>query len=549
MSSSLGVKKPAFKSKRPASSSSAAVKRAPPCVALDKDRAAKMTLEEIMAANPIRASDVKMVSDSPGNYAVVTYWWGCGNANKNTQLPCPEDVVPGQPLKQEPIKFEKMIARFGKTCRKAKCHYLAKEYPEFAVPGGYQKAINAKPLFIKAALETAKGRGLGGVLYIDGDMDMKTCPLVFNMRDVDVALRGWNIDPRSSQRAMETGNICFDPTVLETSGGTMFFSTSPASFNLLDMWILQSAKDAKKGKADDRILSELIYANRLNVSMNIIQLPIEYLWLSQYYDDFHADGAERALITHPLCLTGEERAADQGAATNRAPKLYERTVEQNIECGGHGGVFYERVFFESEEMAVEFKPYLDYIRGTVLYKDEDEPIPAMYVVPWKEGFGKHTVTVNTNFEALKEFKASESAPRLTAPFSVNGKLVDVPFIELNAKDPRTDIVRILHHLVNHGEYVVYYPTKKNAAVNGALDKITKVMEYPQKKATPQFVAVNVSDNEFRPNIDPKEPLLFAPGCPVLVKMLLMCKTPANINDIFRSSYIFWSRIRCEWIDA
>lgn len=35
------------------------------------------------------------------------------------------------------------------------------------MPGGYQMAINAKPLFIKKALDLCGGRGC---LYIDGDM-------------------------------------------------------------------------------------------------------------------------------------------------------------------------------------------------------------------------------------------------------------------------------------------------------------------------------------------------------------------------------------------
>ena len=293
------------------------------CKTIDIEVAKKMTLEEIMAANPIVDKDLKLIPGSSSTYAVVTYWWGCGNINRNTQLPCPEDIKEalgwGEELDitMQPVKYEAMIHRFGQVCAKAKCHYIAKQYPEFAVPGGYQKAINAKPLFIKEALDAAKKMGLRGVLYIDGDMDMLTCPKVFDMPDIDVALRGWNMDPRSSAKAVRTGKICFDSHVLETSGGTMFFSTSEQSYYLLDAWARLSASPGRIGKADDRILSELITANDLHISMNIVQLPIEYLWLSQAYDDKKGpikQWRKGALITHPYCLTGEERAADQGAA-------------------------------------------------------------------------------------------------------------------------------------------------------------------------------------------------------------------------------------------
>jgi len=82
------------------------------------------------------------------NFVVITYWWGKGNLNKNTQRPCPEDYKQGDELDLNPITFDKMINNWIKMCKKNKCNYMAIEYPEFAVKGGYQKAINFKPEFI-----------------------------------------------------------------------------------------------------------------------------------------------------------------------------------------------------------------------------------------------------------------------------------------------------------------------------------------------------------------------------------------------------------------
>jgi len=45
-----------------------------------------------------------------------------------------------------------MIEKWQRECEKFNCNHMAVEYPEFALPGGYQLAINAKPLFIKKAL-------------------------------------------------------------------------------------------------------------------------------------------------------------------------------------------------------------------------------------------------------------------------------------------------------------------------------------------------------------------------------------------------------------
>jgi hypothetical protein len=66
--------------------------------------------------------------------------------------------------------------------------------------------------------------------------------------------RNWNSDPRSKDTYLD-GEICFDPYIFETSGGTMFFADTPMSRRLLDDWWTETADPKSNGKADDRILS------------------------------------------------------------------------------------------------------------------------------------------------------------------------------------------------------------------------------------------------------------------------------------------------------
>ena len=94
-----------------------------------------------------------------------------------------------------PVQFEEMIEKWESACRNSNCNFLSVEYPQFAAENGYQLAINAKPLFIKKALESCGGRA---VLYIDGDMFVRKYPQIFDMRDeIDFMARSWYIDPRS----------------------------------------------------------------------------------------------------------------------------------------------------------------------------------------------------------------------------------------------------------------------------------------------------------------------------------------------------------------
>ncbi|NDB80831.1 hypothetical protein EB155_13305, partial [archaeon] len=235
-----------------------------------------------------------------------------------------------------------MISNWEKSCRENNCNYLAVEYPEFTQEGGYQLAINAKPKFIEKALELCEGRS---VLYIDGDMNIREYPGIFDMKNVDFMARGWWIDPRSSYKApsiLETveeqrdkgiePTVTYDPYNFETSGGTMFFSGSQEAKRLIKIWIETAEKPINKGKADDRVLSLVFNTKGVLTWIRVIQLPIEYLWLTLDYDDrlleivydYNREEMESTIfIDHPECLTSEDTATGAGASSDRQPKFYE----------------------------------------------------------------------------------------------------------------------------------------------------------------------------------------------------------------------------------
>jgi len=188
------------------------------CKKLDNQYYHKNTCNQV--ANIVFSATKKPTIVNPNsNFVIVTYWWGRGNYSRNTAKPCPSveyPVIDPKDITRQPIKYEEMIDNWEKACRKANCNYLAVEYPEFAVKGGYQLAINAKPLFIKRALELCDGRA---VVYIDGDMVVHKYPSIFDIKDYDFMARHWNMDGRSSKNYNKI--VCFDMTIFETSGGIM----------------------------------------------------------------------------------------------------------------------------------------------------------------------------------------------------------------------------------------------------------------------------------------------------------------------------------------
>ena len=295
------------------------------------------------------------------------------------------------------VSFDEMIEQWRSECERNNCNHMAVEFPDFVGAKGYQMAINAKPLFIRKALEVIRaqqsqedivpnallhpvdGQGVckwidldkklpRSVVYIDGDMYIKQYPAIFDMVDVDYMARGWWCDPRASTRVLES--ITYDPYTFETSGGIMYFSQSAEAMNLLDIWITITESPSQAGKADDRLISLIFNTKKLLLQMKIIQLPVEYLWLSLSYDMLTLERSDHTgepvddlidiYVEHPECLTSEDTAAGSGASNSRQPKFY-NYLEENIDPVSEQ--FNEFIMFPNKEIAKGFEKYLTYMKG------------------------------------------------------------------------------------------------------------------------------------------------------------------------------------------
>jgi len=399
----------------------------------------------------------------------------------------------------QPRKFEQMIDTWIETCKKANCNYLVVEYP--IGREDYQNGINAKPAFIRKALDACPGKG---VLYIDGDMYINKYPSVFDIKNVDYMARGWNIDPRSSTKY--NTDVCFDPYIFETSGGTMFFGNTDLSRQLLDQWNSAMNDSKNKGKAEDRIISMIVTETGYALKANMIQLPIEYLWLTDIYagrDPVDVSPAN-AIIEHPACLTGEERAGDQGAASNRTPDGYDAKISNKIECERRGGIFYEFIFFPKQEMASGFKPYLEYLKCAKNFTTNES---LFEVVPFDDKYGRYNTIAYENDSKARTLNVEGTS------------VTDLP---LTATVPE-----ILAHLYKGHD----------VRLGGTIEK----------PANAEFVATNLGTetNHYfaAPSIDVSKPMYITCSNLIIQHLLRMCKDLSDINTHLRESYVFVSRIR------
>ena len=508
--------------------------------------------------NAFKAKLNKKISE---NLSIVSHIQGISNLNE-TEI---QNMSMNQILHKifrfvEPIKFGEMIKNWKQSCRKNNCNYLVVEYPEFAEPGGYQMAINAKPLFIKKALELCGGRS---VLYIDGDMCIKKYPHIFDMPDVDFMARGWWMDPRANDGLDES--FVVDPYLFETSGGTMYFSNSMEAYFLLKLWIEESAKEKNKGKADDRILSLVFAIRKLLFSMKIIQLPIEYLWLSLSYDDYMPDKyfnnknmmKETIFIEHPECLTSEDTATSSGASNDRLPNTY-RAIEEYVYPISEE--FHEYVFFPNTLMRDQFKDYLNYMKKTqyiydgnkflieqkfIFKEDKTKNEYPLYVTPFENNFGKRNDVAKKNKNIIDKNKWW---------FDTNVIQDDIVLIneDLNDED---DLIPFIIKLLSENKSVFYNPSNMDGH-NPFYKKIFDEKYEFYKNF--EFVYVGMDhfttsnydmiSNDFKRGIQINQPIFFRPN-DVLIKFLYMFKYLSDLSEMLDYGYYhFISRVRITFLE-
>lgn len=519
------------------------------------------------------------------NFVVATYWWGTGNLNRNTQLPCYDDTIEAiklqlrselekedtdyqelraqynvvdiqyeknptpemkAKLKQEDSKlrayldqyyekdhikkviaaryeaeiakfkasgtyreritFDEMIAIWEEQCRKIGVNYVATMYPFDR--SQYQEGINGKPLFIKKCLEVCQGKA---IVYIDGDMFINQYPYLFEIGNVDFMGQGWNIDPRSSPEYKT--DICFDPYVFETSGGTMYFANTPMSHRILDEWIQTAALPINQKKADDRVLSMMFTQKGFMQRMSLIQLPIEYLWLTNKYMAFHSgEDADvcNSIIEHPACLTSEEGAKEQGAGSNRSPDGYQEAINDQIKCERYGGRFYEYIYFDDERMVGSFAPFLKYMRHA---KNMETGNPLFSVVSFADKYGEFNEIATRNLTA---------ASSIQVPTPTQQSVVTLPL--------ETPIPEILARLSRGFDVQLGDDATP-------LEDATDI----RCKNIAQQPGIYVTEIQ----VDTTAPIYISHTNSVVKHLLAMCDTLADINKHLQQSYIFISRIR--WV--
>lgn len=409
--------------------------------------------------------------------------------------------------------FPQMIEEWESYCVKTNVNSVS-HLVDITDRSHYQVGINAKPLFILQLLDVLKTMdpvNPKGVLYIDGDMWMHKYPAICDLEGIDFMARGWNIDPRAKEKAL--AKPFYDPFTLETSGGTMYFGNTEAARKLLRDWA--AASEEQIGKADDRILSQVFTMNSTVVSTNVIQLPIEYLWLTDLYASFTEKLAtagtsiEKAIIEHPYCLTGEERAADQGAAQDRGPANYEEQVVENIQYNRDPEVIYEYIFTDGKEaVQAELAPYFDCLRTTTGFFTGK---PLVTLVPFDQKYGTFTETATKNLSLYPSFARPTGTKEVVSGKTAIGEILTA--------------LKEGHDVWTNEVGTVPTPEIEMAGV----DISTKEDNGDQYTSTIQ--------------IDTTKSIFFSAKSPMVRHLLLMCEELKDLNTHLKKSYFFLSRIR------
>ncbi len=417
--------------------------------------------------------------------------------------------------------FDEMIEEWNGYCGRAGVNHIALN-TEFG-RDDYQAGINAKPLFIKKLLDMLQAAdpvNPKGVLYIDGDMWIHRYLTLFDIEGVDFMARGWNVDCRSKEKPLN--EPFFDPMIFETSGGTMYFGNTLGARRLLDAWAIASEDPKQEGKADDRILSQTFTTQSLILTTNIINLPIEYLWLTDLYNEFlpkleslGKTTPKDALIEHPYCLTGEERAADQGAAASRTPAGYEAEIEEAVKYNRPPELIYEYIMFNGhQDMRDEMTPYLSFLSSTSNFTTKD---PIAKIVPFAERYGEYNAVADANLAGVP----AEQTPPTGATESVTSGSVKEILAKLRSG---------INVWTGDGEPptlslpdIECYATDASTRDDGA-DPYTRFVQ-----------------------VDARSPMFFSAASPILQHLLAMSATLEDMNMHLKKNYTFLSRIRWEFV--
>jgi hypothetical protein len=293
--------------------------------------------------------------------------------------------------------------------------------------------------------------------------------------------------------------------------------------------------------------------------MNVLQLPIEYLWLTDAYEpldtrDKYLDRKHHSrsdiVFEHPACLTTEESARDQGAAANRQPVYYDVLVENLIDCHTEGGVLHEYIVFDKYNQAREWKKYLQYISSDDAslgkYKDGENIIPY-YIRSYKSGYANKNDFVESNTEAIRaiiyDLKQSANINKYDLLYLLHdgGKSeIDDDIIYIKKEN---DIILYIIALLAIKKDVIYLPNnlKNSGSSNKSLKSILR------KTDKYEFICKIINDDIRYPVIDMNEPMFFSHNSEKLIKLLRMSVNILEFNKNLKMCVLYIQLIRCFFI--
>jgi hypothetical protein len=312
--------------------------------------------------------------------------------------------------------------------------------------------------------------------------------------------------------------------------------------------------------------------------MKIIQLPIEYLWLSLDYDermretiyDYNTKRMRETIyVEHPECLTTEETAAGAGASSDRTPKFYNFLGEYLIPVSE---VVHEYLMFPTKEMSAAFKDYYTYMDGItylddgneLLYKKGfvnpeqlDENESPLYIVGYDKKLGdkkspeNSTLTFNQiseiNFKRAK--KMNPNAIPLIKP--LDSSTVEITLDETRYKLTDAELVSLILRLLLDNKTIIYNPNKDTRYDMRYYNKLISNMNTLYRGIEIAFAPI-ISSTElsdfFKPGINLSQPILFRPGNRIMVQFLSMfLSLEAFSNALQYGSYEFMSRVRVAYL--
>jgi hypothetical protein len=353
----------------------------------------------------------------------------------------------------------------------------------------------------------------------------------------------------------------------------MFFSQSKESRVLIDKWISESAKSYNDGKADDRILSLIFNTHKFLCNMKIIQLPIEYLWLSLDYDERLLDELydydtskmmESIIIEHPECLTSEDTAAGAGASSDRTPKFYSFLEDLTPTSE----LLHEYIFFPNKEMTDAFKDYFAYMNNITYLNDGNEDLiqkgyvdpinplnneQPIYVINYDDKYGNKKYVSEDELTVNQVVELNMKRSEQMNIDGLNLITLEDNTIEIQNNDNSIDnakIIALIIKLLKSGKYVIYNPITKPNYDNKYYEVLkSKISMYKSL----DFVFVPeiksfIFSNFFKPTIKTNMPMFFSPGNDILIQFLSMFLSLDELSDyINNGSYEFMSRIRVGYL--